>query len=295
MAVISVPDEFVGKSLQDLRGMRSEPFRADVLSSMLGIGESIPFQQGQTFSFNFNDPGSGEQQFLQKAFKMGPGMSHSVLSAASSLEASLPEIESKYGQKRTQLEGEKEPIKQRYQSLLDELTRREGQEVDVANKNISREFGKRGIPLSSGVFSQELTNVQDPINKYYVNQRTGATQSQDEALRLLTSDIANTFTEETEAKRVIRNAMAQLQFEADQAAANRALQEQQIQLEKANQQISRDRYQNIELPESRLAQQLQSLALLPQQKTSISSASRPSSVSRPSLDSLFQSYVRGLS
>src|SRR3990167_10258162 len=69
--------------------------------------------------------------------------------AISSLQASIPETEQKFAAEQTRLGGEKEPLKQRYQSIIDELTRREGVDITATQRRTGQEFGYRGIPASS--------------------------------------------------------------------------------------------------------------------------------------------------
>ena len=64
----TVPKEFAGKTLRQLRQERSEPFRADILAEYLGIDENTPLQEGQTFYIDtpagIDPSGSAELQFL---------------------------------------------------------------------------------------------------------------------------------------------------------------------------------------------------------------------------------------
>ena len=73
------------------------------------------------------------------------------------------------------LEASKTPLQSKYQDLINEITRKEGVESTQTNTAMSREYGKRGIPLSSGAFTQDLMEKQRPISEYYQGQRSQAT------------------------------------------------------------------------------------------------------------------------
>ena len=87
--------------------------------------------------------------------------------AAKPLEASKPIVEQAYAERQRQLEGEKDPLMARYQALLDELTRREGQDIGQNTLALAREYGKRGVPLSSGVYEQNVLEKTRPIREFY--------------------------------------------------------------------------------------------------------------------------------
>ncbi|MBI2005627.1 MAG: hypothetical protein HYS80_02590, partial [Candidatus Aenigmarchaeota archaeon] len=90
--------------------------------------------------------------------------------AVASLEAGIPETSARFATERTRLAGEKEPLKQRYQSILDEITRREKVDVGAQERVTSREFGRRGIPLSSGLFDTTLQEAVSPLSQFYTGQ-----------------------------------------------------------------------------------------------------------------------------
>ena len=157
--------------------------------------------------------------------------------AVSSLQASIPETQQRFATERTRLEGEREPLKQRYQSILNEITRRE--QVDVSGQQLvtSREFGRRGIPLSSGLFESTLQQQVSPIRQFYTGQATETGLEQETGLRGLTNLQAGITGQETEATRAIQNAIAQLQAGGGSQAIQNALQIFQLnQAEAARQQ-----------------------------------------------------------
>ena len=131
--------------------------------------------------------------------------------AVSSLQASIPETSARFATERTRLSGEKEPLKQRYKTIIDEITRREKVDVGAQERVTSREFGRRGIPLSSGLFDTTLQEAVSPLRQFYTGQTKEAGLGQEEGLRGIEDLIASLIGKETEATRGIQNAIAQIQ------------------------------------------------------------------------------------
>src|SRR3972149_588336 len=65
------------------------------------------------------------------------------------------------------MQGEKAPLLQRYQSVLDQITGNQQAAISGQQQVTSREFGARGIPLSSGVFGQTMEEKLNPIRREY--------------------------------------------------------------------------------------------------------------------------------
>lgn len=93
---------------------------------------------------------------------------------AFNIESNQPAIQS--------LEASKSPLQSKYNDLITELTRREGVEVGQTNTALSREYGKRGIPLSSGAFEQDLAEKQRPTSEFYAGQRGQATTASQQGI-----------------------------------------------------------------------------------------------------------------
>lgn len=143
--------------------------------------------------------------------------------AVSSLEASIPETQTRYAAEQTRLAGEKQPLKNRYQGILDEIIRRENVDVSAQQQVTSREFGKRGIPLSSGLFDVELQKGVSPVRQFYTGQTTQTGLEREAGVRKIDELIANVTGQGVESVRAIRNAIAQLQSGAGQEAISGAL------------------------------------------------------------------------
>ena len=131
--------------------------------------------------------------------------------AVQSLQASIPEVSNKFATERSQLETQKNTLKQRYSNLLDELKGRENVDIASQQRVTSQEFGRRGIPLSSGLFDTSLNEAISPIRQYYTGQIKDVGLGQEEGLQNLQNLIAQLTGQETGSIRDIRNTIAQLQ------------------------------------------------------------------------------------
>ena len=195
--------------------------------------------------------------------------------AVSSLEASIPETQTRYAAEQTRLTGEKQPLKDRYQGILDEITRRENVDVSAQQQVTSREFGRRGIPLSSGLFDVELQKGVSPIRQFYTGQTTQTGLERETGVRKIDELIANVTGQGIESVRTIRNAMAQLQSGAGQEAISGALSlhSQQQQLAAQTRQAELDRALQIRELEEYKIPSLQGTEDITKQYTSLSPGS----------------------
>src|SRR3990167_8223205 len=140
----------------------------------------------------------------------------------------------------TAMEAEKQPLIQRYQSVLDQIASNQSAAITGQQTTSSREFCRRGIPLSSGIFETTLEERLNPIRREYsgLTSQTGAEREQ--ALADLATRIAGVRT--GSAQNAIQAALSlygtqygayqqrgltasQQRFEAEQAALNRAAQQ----------------------------------------------------------------------
>ena len=65
------------------------------------------------------------------------------------------------------LEAQRQPIADRYASLIDQIKSNQTAAIGGQQTTSSREFGRRGIPLSSGVFETTLEERLNPIRREY--------------------------------------------------------------------------------------------------------------------------------
>ena len=104
------------------------------------------------------------------------------------------------------LQGQVDPLKARYDKLIADIKGRRDTAVQQVGVDTSREFGKRGIPNSSGAFDVALRNAQTPVEQSYGQNLIGAEgEGQDKLM-------------------AIQNAIAGLQAGAGKDAITQALQ-----------------------------------------------------------------------
>jgi len=143
--------------------------------------------------------------------------------ALESYRASKPEVGQAFDTRTGQLEAEKQPLIDRYSNLIADLTGRETKETTAQGKYLSQEYGKRGIPLSSGAYQQDLTGKTQDISQYYGVQRKDVGLGQEADLRDLSNQISNLTTQRVSAMRDIDNKIAELQAGAGNQAITDAL------------------------------------------------------------------------
>ena len=167
--------------------------------------------------------------------------------AIQSLQQQVGEVGQSFAGQRQRLESGIQPLKDRYNQILDEMKGR-------VSTDISREYGRRGIPLSSGMFEQDLTSKLNPLTR-------DIGLASEQGVRGIQDLIAGLGEGESSAKRNILNAIAQLQAGEPSGAITQALsllgQQQQGQLaqqeaaQRSQQQAFQERiYGETTLPES---------------------------------------------
>ena len=144
--------------------------------------------------------------------------------AIESLELSKGEIGTRYGVRTEQLQAKEQPLKERYQVLIDELTRREGQETARTGKIMGTEYGKRGIPLSSGMYQQALGQELSDTERFYGGQQKETTLAREADLKDLTDAIQNVEQERITTMREIDQSIANLKAGAGNQAITDAMQ-----------------------------------------------------------------------
>jgi len=148
--------------------------------------------------------------------------------AVSSLQSQIPEIQAGFAQQKTALESQKQPLQARYDAILQQLKGREQQETTQTQTALGREFGRRGIPTSSGMFEQDVLQKTQPISQFYSGLSTEAGLGREEGLRGIEQQIAGLPTQQTEQTRAVQNAIAQLMSGGNATAIQNALQQYQF-------------------------------------------------------------------
>lgn len=188
-------------------------------------------------------PSTSAPDYISIAKQMQQMQQEASKPAIESMRATIPTTEAAFAERGRQLTAEKEPLKERYQALIADLGRRETREIEETGGRLSREYGKRGIPLSSGAYEQALEQAYRPTREFYAGQIKETGLSQEEALRDLSNLIANLPIEKQQSLDEINKAIAQIQSggasdaitnalslyqsqqQANQAAASLALQQ----------------------------------------------------------------------
>ena len=107
--------------------------------------------------------------------------------AIQSLQQQVGEVGQSFAGQRQRLESGIRPLRDRYNQILDEMKGR-------VSTDVSREYGRRGIPLSSGMFEQDLTSKINPITR-------DVGLAREEGVRGIEGLIAGLTGQETESKR----------------------------------------------------------------------------------------------
>jgi hypothetical protein len=152
------------------------------------------------------------------------GRQRAIQPAIDSYNATKPEITAKYDAARTQLEGQRQPLIDRYQVLLDSI---KGNQTTAENRQTvttNNELAKRGLSSDSGVSQQEMTNALNPITQQYTGLTKDTTLQREAGLQNITDTEANLTPQETADQRALTDAIAQLQANAGNQGVNDKLQ-----------------------------------------------------------------------
>ena len=202
-SVFTVPEQYTGKTLDQISSELSQQGRPGLgnpgfLASWLGINQNTPLTSGQQLKFVQDvSPTSGEYLGLVGAFGQPtlPGMTSGGLSPTTgsivdqakeilkfTTEANQPVISS--------LEAQRQPLTDRYSALLDEIKGNQQTAEQRESTASAREFGRRGIPLSSGLYDTTLTERLNPITRSYSNLYKETAAGRESDLLSLAREIA---------------------------------------------------------------------------------------------------------
>jgi len=208
-------------------------------------------------------PGSYEEQVAQ-SIEMAKRANEP---AVNSLRASIPEVQKRYEQQRTQLQAEEAPLKERYTQLISEIKGNQQTAENRQVKTTNAELARRGIG-GGNLYDQTLTEAVNPVTQQYTGLLRDTGMAQDKSIRDLVNTIANSYTQQTADERDIQNAIAQLQSGAAntglQMGATRYQQDldntfrtqqaaQEAALEQAKQSLAERQFNQISLPESQIS------------------------------------------
>ena len=138
-----------------------------------------------------------------------------------SLQQGIPEVQKSYEQSRGYLQGQAEPLTQRYQNLLNDLKNTASTSVKKQEIATSSELGRRGF-VGGGLYDQTILNATQPIEKQYATDISNVGIAQEQDMASLMNQIAQLSSSETSQLREIQNAIAQAEAGNPQAAMSSA-------------------------------------------------------------------------
>jgi hypothetical protein len=165
--------------------------------------------------------------------------------AISSLQASIPEIQSQYNQTGSYLQGQVGNLQSRYDALLKSLTNQQTQETTRTANTMSQQLGARGISSQGSLYGQTMNNALNPINENYASQFTNAQLNNESNVASLMNQIAGNTSSSVAAQRAVQNAIANLQSGGSIDAVTQAMNLYKLQNPQAQQTTPTDRYLSI--------------------------------------------------
>ena len=194
----SAPEEFAGKSLQDLSREGQLQGRSDLIARILGIGENQRFSSGQQLTARDVDTGSSEGQFLASRFKAGMSPSQ---------QAVQPAIQT--------LESGKAPLKERYSKLLESIKGRRETQLQQTDVNTARELGRRGITTDSTFAGQYGQQQRLPVEQEFGQLEAETGLNSEMAQQNILNSIAN--LQAGAGQNEVQRAMDLLRMQQDQS------------------------------------------------------------------------------
>lgn len=202
--------------------------------------------------YRVEDTGKGTRRIVGVGSlqdKIQEDLKRAQQTAISTLEGGRPKIGEIYGSRRQSLQGEIDPTKRRYEQLLEEVTRREQDEMQRTNLAQSRELGRRGISSDSGIFDRTINEALNPISRFYTGQAKEVGFEQESALRAIQNAISELTNQEAQQNLGLDQNIAQMQFQGGGNLANVALQalaQQQAAAEAASQRTLQQALANLQ-------------------------------------------------
>ena len=151
------------------------------------------------------------------------------------------------------LEASKQPLQDRYKSLIDSL---KGNQVTAENRQTkvtASELAKRGITNDSTMFNQEVTDAVNPITQQFSGNIKDAGYAQEADLQALATQIAKLKAGDLSAASGIAGGMQSgYQFDQNYNLQQKQLAEQAAQ-RAADQAYKERQYNTIDLPQSQYA------------------------------------------
>lgn len=215
MANYYVPDSLAGQTLGDLSGKYG--FRGDVLGNFGGVDQNTPLKAGQAFNLpaeygaNSSEGGFASRNFTsEQDYQTKKAADVQSAATAAQQAAVAPAIAT--------MQGQVDPLKSRYDKLIADIKGRRDTAVQQVGIDTAREYGKRGIPTSSGVFDVALRNATTPVEQSYGQNITGAEGEGQDKIMAIQNAIAGLQAGAgkdaiTQALEVLKNSQAQGNWE----------------------------------------------------------------------------------
>ncbi len=218
----STPEQYSGKTLSQIRDETNGSFRPDVLAAMLGINDKTALTSGQQLTLSSNDPGSGEQQALNKYF--GQPMSEEQYQQDKYKKAVQPSVDT--------LKSQVDPLKERYNKVIADIQAQRGTAKQTASVSAAREFGARGVSTNSSAYDQYLQGQISPIDTQYGSLETSAAGEEQDRINAINTAIASLQTQAGLGGITAADAAKVAQEAARQFDAQNELAKQELELKK---------------------------------------------------------------
>jgi len=167
-----------GYNRTDAENAEKGPRAAELTKEFLGSSNS-------SSNGGYNPP-SFDDSIFKQALALQQQAIEPVVTAITKQKEGLPaQMELTKGN----LEATKGNLSARYDALLTELGRKQGVDESSVTLAQSREFGKRGVPLSSGVYDQALLEKTAPVKEFYAGQSKDVSLQKESDLLSLASQI----------------------------------------------------------------------------------------------------------
>jgi len=227
-----------------------------IFSSMGGGGQQSQAPQSNQ---GFSSPSSTNfQDIVRQSLEM---QRQASAPAIASLQASLPEISQRFQSQTQQTQAEIEPLKQRYSNLLNSVLGKAKQSEEAQTRITSGELGKRGIVGSSTLAEQEIQSAVEPIRSGARGAEAEIGLASEQGVQSLQNIISGFATQETEQRRAVKNAIAQLDAGGGQQAVQNALAilqsnqaqagaQASLELQQKQQELAQKVYDQVTLPTS---------------------------------------------
>lgn len=191
------------KALDQGKDQNSAEFASMRAQESSGYPSTSPGSPGATPVFNPQDLNKAIEEAIKR-------QQDAIKPQVDSLTASAPEITAKYNQTRTDLQAQRAPLQERYNTLIQSIKGQGTEAVNNQTRITNNELGKRGLLGSSTVAQQEIQNAVTPLDLKYKALETTANQDQTDALSGIDRSVAGLATAETADQRALKNAIATL-------------------------------------------------------------------------------------